>query len=306
MRIRFLPAALAMTFAAPAMAEVPGVITDTPVVHALVAGVMAGLGTPVLLLDRGADAHDFQLRPSQVRALNDAALVVWTGPAMTPWLDGALGAMPDRERLTLLDQPGTRLRQYAEEGGGDHADDTAEEHGHAHEGTDPHAWLDPTNAALWLGQIAETLAALDPANAETYRANAAATREAVEALDASLAARLEPVKGKGLIMAHAAYGYFADRYGLTIAGSLAEGDASAPGAAHVAALRDLAMTGAVACAFAEAGHDPRAVTQLVAGTPARLGRSLDPAGASGEPGAGLYAAVLEGIGDAIADCVARD
>ncbi|MDK2776005.1 MAG: zinc ABC transporter substrate-binding protein, partial [Tabrizicola sp.] len=60
--------ALALT-ATPALAEVPRVVTDIPPVHALVAQVMGELGQPELLLAKGADEHDFQLKPSQAGAV---------------------------------------------------------------------------------------------------------------------------------------------------------------------------------------------------------------------------------------------
>ena len=81
-------ASLACTL--PAWAEVPKVVTDIHPVHALVSQVMGDLGAPVLLLERGASEHDFQLRPSQAADLADADLVVWIGPELTPWLDRAL------------------------------------------------------------------------------------------------------------------------------------------------------------------------------------------------------------------------
>lgn len=298
-------AAVAALAALPASAEVPQVVADTPVVHSLVAMVMGDLGAPGLLLDRGADAHDFQLRPSQLRALKSAGLVVWIGPEMTPWLGHALDSGHEGQDMALLELPGTFLIGH---GDGSAPQAEGHDHGDAHDhgDTDPHAWLDPANAALWLGAIAERLAAFDPENEAAYRANAAAAQESIAALDAALAGRLAPAQGKGLIFGHAAYGYFTGHYGLGVTGSLAEGDAADPGAAHVAELRARAAAGEAACAFPEAGHDPRPIEGLVAGTPARLGAPLDPEGRSAEPGPGLYLAVLDGIGTAIADCVAGD
>ncbi len=298
-------AAAAALAAIPASADVPQVVADTPVVHSLVAMVMGDLGGPALLLGQGADAHDFQLRPSQLRAVKSARLVVWIGPEMTPWLDHALASGHAGQDLALLGLPGTFLIDY-DDGTADPAG--SHDHGEAHDhgDTDPHAWLDPANAALWVGAIAGKLAALDPGNEGTYRANAAAARDRIAALDAALTARLAPTPGKGLVFGHAAYGYFTGHYGLAVAGSLAEGDAADPGAAHVAELRARAEAGEVACAFPEAGHDPRAIESLVAGTPARLGAPLDPEGRAAEPGPGLYLAGLAAIGTAIADCLAGD
>jgi len=117
----------------PAFAEVPGVVTDIPPVHALVAEVMGDLGQPVLLLGRGADEHDFALRPSQAIAVAEAGLVVWIGPELTPWLDSALENRPEgAAALALLGAEGTVLRNYGETGKDDHA---GKAHGHDHAAT---------------------------------------------------------------------------------------------------------------------------------------------------------------------------
>lgn len=282
--------ALALT-ATPALAEVPSVVTDIPPVHSLVAQVMGNLGHPELLLAKGADEHDFQLRPSQAGAVADAGLVVWIGPKLTPWLESALENRPDgAAALALLDAEGTMRRAY----GGAKPD--------AHGGDDPHAWLDPGNGQAWLGLIAEELGRLDPENAATYQANATAGAKRIAALDADLAALLAPVKDKPIVTYHDAFGYFADHYGLTLVGSVAQGDASSPGAARLAGLRAALEAGGVICLFPEAQHDPALVTQMTEGTGAKVGGALDPVGSSLEPGPEAYAALLTGLAQTIADC----
>jgi zinc transport system substrate-binding protein len=284
-------------FAAPAAAAPPRVVTDIAPVHALAAQVMGDLGAPVLLIDRGGDPHSFQLRPSQARALAEADLLFWIGPELTPWLMRALeGIGIDGDAVALLQAEGTRVRAFDE--GHGHAD--AEE-AHGAEGLDPHAWLDPANAAAWLAVIALRLAAADPENAATYAANAEAARAGLAALDAELGARLAPVVGRSLYVYHDAYGYFAEAYGLTIAGALAEGDAAEPGAARIRALRAELAAAAGPCVFAEAGHDPAPVANLVESLGIGIG-TLDPSGVTLEPGPGLYAALLTGLAEAIAGC----
>jgi zinc transport system substrate-binding protein len=316
----------------PALAEVPDVVTDIPPVHALVAEVMGDLGQPVLLLERGADEHDFQLRPSQAADVAGSDLVVWIGPDLTPWLEGALETRPEgASALALLTAEGTFTRAYGEEGhdhdhgaeghdhnhgeaghddGHDH--DHAEEghdhaekgHDHAHDGTDPHAWLDPANGRIWLGLIADELSRLDPANAATYAANAAAASERIDALEAEITTLLAPVQGKPLVTFHDAYGYFGDHFGLNFAGSITLGDASSPGAKRLADLRATMEAGEVLCIFPEAQHDTALVTQMAEGTGARIGDMLDPVGSTLEPGPGAYAALLRGMATTLADCVA--
>lgn len=307
--------------ATPALAEIPQVVTDIPPVHALVSQVMGDLGQPELLLAKGADEHDFQLKPSQARAVEAAGLVVWIGPELTPWLDSALDTRPDNAAaLTLMQADGTTLRDYAmadapmeEEAGHDAANHDAADEGeaghshedhaaHSHDGADPHAWLDPGNAQVWLGLIAAELARLDPGNAAVYAANAASATERLAALDAEVAAILAVARGKPIVTYHDAFGYFADHYGLTIVGTIAEGDASSPGAARLAGLRGMVEAGEVLCLFPEAQHDPALVTQMAEGTEARIGGGLDPVGSTLEPGQGAYAALLTGLAQTIAEC----
>ncbi len=290
--------------ATPALAEVPLVVTDIPPVHALVAQVMGDLGQPELLLAKGADEHDFQLRPSQAGAVAEAGLVVWIGPQLTPWLDNAMEARPEGAvSLALLGGEGTKRRGYGGEEGHDHDHDQADEDPHDHGGEDPHAWLDPGNAKVWLGLIAAELSRLDPENAGIYAANAAAAAEAITKLDGEVAAILAPAQGEPLITFHDAFGYFGDHYGLDFAGSIALGDAAAPGAARLAELRDRIEAGGVVCLFPEVQHDPALAQQLAEGTGVKIGGALDPVGSSLEPGPGAYAALLTGLAMTIADCV---
>ncbi|MDT8854609.1 zinc ABC transporter substrate-binding protein [Paracoccaceae bacterium Fryx2] len=321
-------------WAGTAAAEVPRVVTDLPPVHALVSMVMGDLGQPGLLLDRGANAHSFQMRPSQAQALSEADLIVWIGPEMTPWLDRTLRGMETTAaQVHLLDARGTYLQDFRAGGsagghdhakhdhdhaaeasaateGHDHAEgeghDHAEGEAHAHAGTDPHAWLDPANGALWLDTIAVALSGLDPANATVYTANAAAAQAQIAATDAEVAAILAPVKDKPFVVFHDAYGYFAGHYGLNVAGSVALGDASSPGAARLADLRAGMQAGSALCIFPEARHDPALVAQMAEGTRVRVGGTLDPEGAMLEPGPGLYPLMLRGLASTLADCLAAD
>jgi zinc transport system substrate-binding protein len=308
--------AIASLVATPALAEVPAVVTDIAPVHSLVAMVMGDLGAPVLLLDKGADPHDFQLRPSQAQAVAEAGLVVWIGPAMSPWLDRALdGTGTQGAQLALLAAPGTEARAYDDEvAAHDHAehdhDNGAEEaehdHGdddHHHDGPDPHAWLDPHNAGTWAGLIAAELARLDPANAATYAANADAAQARIQALDLGIAARLAPVQDRPFVVFHDAFGYFAAHYGLAPAGAIAAGDATSPGAQR---LRDLTATAAgTVCIFPEVNHDADLAAQMAETSGARLGEPLDPEGVALTPGPDLYAALMTGLADRLVACLGQ-
>ena len=188
--------------------------------------------------------------------------------------------------------------------GHDHDDHAhSQDHGHSHDGLDPHAWMNFGNVRIWLDEIAATLSALDPDNADTYADNAAAAREAVAGLRAEIAGILEPVGDAPLVMFHDAYGYLADEFGLNIAGTIALGDAAAPGAARLTEMRaQLADAGAV-CIFPEVNHSSRYVDVVVEGTGVRVGEQLDPAGVMFDPGPELFATKMRTMATLIADCV---
>lgn len=307
--------------AAPSLAEVPEVVTDIPAVHSLVSQVMGDLGTPTLLLDQGADAHDFQLRPSQISAVQGADLIVWIGPELTPWLDRIVDEGSGEQSLSLLHQTGTTIREFEADHNdeSDHDAHTGHSHGmdghdhahhapvageHDHDGLDPHAWLDPDNAALWIGLIADALVERDPGNAVTYRANASLALSRINTIKDELEEQLTTVKDQPIVVAHDAYGYFADHFGLTIAASLAEGDAADPGAARRSELRALLESGGAVCIFPEAMGDTDPVTLLAEGTDTRIGAPLDPEGRGLQPGPMLYDQILVGMVTAITDCLA--
>ncbi|RDW12208.1 zinc ABC transporter substrate-binding protein [Paracoccus thiocyanatus] len=313
--------ALALGAAAlPAHAQTPHVVADIPVIGSLVQQVMGDLGQPEVLLEAGGNAHHYQLRPSQARSLQQAGLLVWVGPGLSPWLERANASRPaDADTLTLLDLPQTHLRDFAASDAQAHDHDHDHEahdhdhdheadhgdHGHSHDGTDPHAWLDPVNGQAWLTAIAQALSRHDPQNAATYAANAERAAAKLAALDAELDARLEPARGQGFVVFHDAYGYFTDHYRLKPAIAISLGDASTPSAARLRAIREQVTAEGAACVFPEANHDPALVATVAEGTGMRQGAALDPAGSTAQPGVGLYPQMLRGMADALVDCLDR-
>jgi zinc transport system substrate-binding protein len=188
----------------------------------------------------------------------------------------------------------------------DHDEPAEEAHaGHAHTGVDPHVWLSTENARAWLGVFADTLAERDPDNAAAYRANAAEATAELYALDAQIESRLAAHLGAEIVTFHESFGYFAEQFGIEVAGSVRSGDASAPSAAAMDKLRNLVADHGIECAFAEPAFDPGLLDAIAGGTGLRIG-TLDPTGALLPTGPGHYTATLTGIAEAIADCLERN
>lgn len=278
-----------LLLATAAFADTPKVVTDFGPIDSLTRQVMGDLGTPTMLLPKGGDPHEFQLKPSQAQALTDADLIFWDGPDLMPALGDAIAILgTNAKSVPLLHAGGGKIRLFD----GD-------------EGTDPHAWLDPSNADAWLATIAAELAAKDPANAGTYAKNAATAQTALRALDAEITAELAPIKAKPFVVFHDAMGYFADHYGLTIAGAIELGDASTPSAAQLTSIKTILATSKAVCVFPEIGRDPKFIETVTEGTGARIGAAQDVEAIMLDPGPNQYATLLRGIAATLTDCLAK-
>ena len=301
------PVFLSLFLALPAHADVPAVMADIAPVQSIAAAVMGDLGTPDLLISGAADPHHMQLRPSEARRIANADLILWVGPELTPWLTDTLAAIaPQTPTVALMSAPGSIARppMFAE-------DDHGHDHGHSHDhddedgAADAHTWLDPVNAAAWADAIAQALADADPANAATYRSNAAALRLRLDSLTTEAAEILMPVKDRAVIVQHDAYAHFADRFGLSIAGSISDSDAAGPGTATMIRLSQEMQAGGIACLFTEAQESTDLAVRLVEGTRVRLGQ-LDPLGSMLAPGPDLYGALILGLARDYAACAGGD
>ena len=322
-------AGLAGMMAVPAKADSVKVVTDIAPVEALVTRVMQGVGTPSRLVGNNASPHGLALRPSQARDLQEADLIVWIGPELTPWLDKAIDSLGENAvTLGLFDAPGTATldprseavfaldlddhhdeHDHEEHDEHDHEkhdehdhekhDDHEDHDDHGHEGhhhgdTDPHAWLDPQNGRHWLTIIAGSLAQIDPANADAYQANAVAGMAEIDDAVAKITATLAPVKDRPFLVYHDAYQYFEVAFGLTALGAISNTDAVTPGPARLRAIGDLAADGGAHCILLSPAESDRYLDSI--------GTVLHPVVGDPLGDGGSYGGLLADIAGAIASC----
>jgi zinc transport system substrate-binding protein len=320
----------------PALADVPRVAVDIAPVHSLVARVMEGVGSPDLVIPPGASPHEHSLRPSEAGALQSADVVFWTGEGLTPWMADAIGTLSEgAETVELLEAEGlTRLEfregamfeahdhageaehdehDHDEETHSDHAHDghahedhadheEAGHHDHAHGGYDPHAWLSPENAVIWLGVVADVLSDADPENAALYAENAAAGRAEIGALGTEIAETLAPVRDGRFIVFHDAYQYFETAFDIPASGAISLSDATDPSPARIAEIRAQVKEEGIDCVLAEPQFNPALVATVLDGTEAATG-VLDPLGSDLEPGPALYLQLMRNLAATLAECL---
>ncbi len=301
-----------------ALAEAPKVVVSIPPLHSLVAGVMADVDTPKLLLHGGQSPHHYTMRPSEARALQQADVVVWVGGPLEAFMQRPMEALGQHAQvITLLHLPdlhrlpsreGGEWDPHPRRGEADHGGTAHDDHAHgdhsAHEGhVDPHAWLDPHNAEVLVKQVATTLADFDKENAARYAANAETVVRQLKALDSELEAVLAPLREAPFVVFHDAYHYFEARYGLQAVGSVTVSPEQRPGARRVRDIRTKLQRLEARCVFSEPQFPSPIVQVLLEGGAARQGQ-LDPLGTAYVPGPAHYFQLMRGLAASLNSCLA--
>lgn len=279
------------------------IVASIKPVHALVAGVMGDLGTPHLLLAAPTSAHHFTLKPSQARALQNADIVFWIGPGMEQPLTKALATLAaDAQSVALDDSAGLVLFDFDDDGHDDHG--TKDKHdGHGGHGINPHIWLDPFNAQIMLGVIADHLGKADPVNARAYQANADAMRQTFAQLQIDIARQLAPFAESEFLVLHDAHIYFERRFGMRAHAAITTEPDVMPTAAKIKKLRHDLESHPMDCIFGEPFLGQKAVRLTAEGNDIRIGQ-LDPLGSQLPAGASLYADLLKSYAAAFKGCLA--
>lgn len=293
--MRFPTFLVVLMLCAPTQAA-PKVVVSIKPLQSLAARVMAGVGTPAVLVSGSASPHSYSLRPSDMRTLEDATLVFWIGPGFETFLTQPLAAT-NATAVSLSTAPDVTLLR-ARAGG---LWDTSVQTQNA--GADPHLWLDVANAQAIARAMATALSTADAANAARYAANARGLQADLEALDAELRALLTPARERTFIVFHDATHYFEARYGLAGVGAVSISPERPPGARRVGGLRTRVAQGDIVCIFTEPQFEPKLVATIVGGARVKTG-ILDPEGAALTPGPALYFDLMRGLARGFSQCLA--
>ena len=310
-----------------ASADVPKVAVDIAPVHSLVSKVMNGLGKPNLIIPAEASPHEYQLRPSDAKAIQESKLIFWIGDDLTPWLEKSLSTLPkDATITTLLEADGIELLDFREgalfeahdhsdhDDHDDHDDDDHDKHkkkddhddhddheGHAHGDHDPHAWLSPGIAKVWLNVIAAKLSEKDPSNASTYFSNATLASKDLDSLSKEINKILDPIRNEKFVVFHDAYQYFENYFNISASGAISLGDASDPSPARIKEIKERVESEDIHCVLAEPQYKAGLVKAVIEGTHANMA-VIDPLGVGLEIGPTLYDKLIRNLAVNLSNC----
>ena len=299
----------------PLKAEI-SVVTSIKPLHSLTSYIMEGIGEPELIIDGVASPHNFQIKPSHAKMLQNADLVIWIGDDLESFLPTALKSIPkDAVVFELLDQSGLKKLKFREknifEGHDDHGHDEHakkeddhddhghDDHGHGHGSFDPHIWLDPANAKVIVKKITNQLSKIDKDNASTYKAN---SKKVIKDLDGLIKeVKNEINKDASFVVFHDAYQYFEKRFGLSVIGALTVNPDVMPGAEQLSEIREVIEHEKAKCIFSEPQFNPNIINSIASDTGVKTG-VLDPLGANIDKGKNMYFDLIKDMSNSLKDC----
>ncbi|MHB0671898.1 metal ABC transporter solute-binding protein, Zn/Mn family, partial [Roseomonas mucosa] len=148
----------------------------------------------------GAEIHDYEPTPLDIVKVQAADLVLWNGMGLERWFERFFQRVKDVPSVVLtegIEPIGITEGPYAGR-------------------PNPHSWMSPANAVIYVENIRRALTAADPRNAETYNTNAARYTQQIRALDAPIRAQLAgiPEERRWLVSCESAFSYLTRNYGM--------------------------------------------------------------------------------------------
>ncbi|MCP8894363.1 metal ABC transporter substrate-binding protein [Shinella daejeonensis] len=192
---------IAMTLPAPALAaDKLKVVTTFTIIADIAANVAGDAAVVESITKPGAEIHNYQPTPRDILKAQDAGVVLWNGLNLELWFEKFLANLGDVPNVTVSD--GIVPMSIVE--------------GPYDGKPNPHAWMSPENALIYVDNIRKALSDADPANAQTYAANAKAYGEKIAALGTQMRAEIAalPENKRWLVTSEGAFSYLARDFGL--------------------------------------------------------------------------------------------
>jgi len=245
-------------------------------IHSLVAGIMAGVGEPSLIVKGSRSPHSYSLKPSDARTLSHADVIIWVGPGMELFLQKPISALAEHTRIVALSESING---------------------------DPHLWLAPLRATSIVDRVLAALIEADPVHDTIYSNNALSIKRKLKDLQAYGIGKLTPVRKTPFLVFHDAWGRFAQSFSLSMTGAVALNPERPPGAKRIAIIRNLIEHDGIQCLFREPQFDSPLLTTILEDHLEMKVFELDPLGSVLQPGPDLYFQMMENNINAVASCL---
>jgi ABC-type Zn uptake system ZnuABC Zn-binding protein ZnuA len=217
------------------------VVATTSTLASLAVAVVGDPGRIHSLVPVGSSPEDYQPAPQDIEAIHDASVLVENGANLEGWLQSDLDNARNEKLTVVVCADGLPVRD-----------------------NNPHLWMDPEFARVYVRKIRDALVLADPPNAAAYRSNAAAYDSQLVALIARTRQKIAtiPPTQRAMIVFHNAFTYYDERFGLRSIGVLENHPGAEPSPQHIAEIVTLARANHVRAVFSEPEYSPKLVEAL--------------------------------------------
>ena len=176
------------------------VVTTFTVIQDIAQNVAGDAATVESITKPGAEIHEYEPTPKDIVKAQSADLILWNGLNLERWFERFFQNIKDKPAVVVTEGI-TPLSIYE---------------GPYKDAPNPHAWMSPSNALIYVENIKNAFVKYDPQNADTYQKNAAAYAEKIKQLDKPLREKLEqiPADQRWLVTSEGAFSYLAKDYDL--------------------------------------------------------------------------------------------
>lgn len=205
------------------------------------------------MISSNVEPHDWEPTPKDLVSIGDSDVFVYNGAGMETWIDKVTKSS-DNKNLELVEaSKGVKLLK------GEEDEDAKEEkeHEHEHGAYDPHVWLSPENAKKEMENIKNAFVKADPKNKDYYENNYNENAKKLDELDKKFKDELAKTKKKDIVVAHQAFGYICNAYGLNQVAIEGLSPDSEPDAAKMAEIAKFAKDNKVKYIFFEELVSPK-------------------------------------------------
>nr|WP_245513022.1 metal ABC transporter substrate-binding protein [Enterovirga rhinocerotis] len=236
------------------------VVTTFTVIQDIAQNVAGDRAIVESITKPGAEIHGYDPTPLDIVKAQSADLVLWNGLGLERWFEKFFGSVKDVPSAILTE--GIEPIAIAE--------------GPYGAKPNPHAWMSPANALVYVENIRKALSKVDPANADAYAANAARYSAELKALDAPIRDRLAqvPADRRTLVTCEGAFSYLAKGYGLSELYLWAVNSDEQGSPQQIRKVVDAVRKAKVPAVFCESTVSDKAMRQVARETKAKFGGVL--------------------------------
>ena len=176
------------------------VVTTFTVIQDIAQNVAGNAATVESITKPGAEIHEYEPTPKDIVKAQSADLILWNGLNLERWFERFFQNIKEKPAVVVTEGI-TPLSIYE---------------GPYKDAPNPHAWMSPSNALIYVENIKNAFVKYDPQNADTYQKNAATYAEKIKQLDKPLREKLAqiPADQRWLVTSEGAFSYLAKDYDL--------------------------------------------------------------------------------------------